>query len=465
MTGGKVWGGRFREPAAAEAEAFTASLAFDRRLWPEDLAGSRAHVRMLAASGILAQEEAEQLLGGLEAVEAEIRAGSFPWRREDEDVHMAVERRLTELVGPVAGKLHTARSRNDQVALDTHLWARSAAERLAGRVTALQAALLELAERAPGTVMPGYTHLQHAQPVLWAHHWLAFFFMFQRDRERLLRAGEAADRMPLGAGALAGTPFPVDPARVAAELGFSRLYENSMDAVSDRDYLAELLFACALAAAHLSRLGETLVLWSSREFGFVEFADAYATGSSIMPQKKNPDVAELVRGKAGRVYGDLLALLTVLKGLPLAYASDLQEDKEAAFDAVDTLDRSLGALTGALRTLRVDVSRLEQATAGDYSTATELADHLAARGLPFREAHRLAGRIVADCLEAGRPLEALGLEELRRYSPLFEADVLEALRPAVSAARRRSPGGTAPERVREQMELAHRLLEGVSADG
>ncbi|MDI3317121.1 MAG: argininosuccinate lyase [Bacillota bacterium] len=461
----KAWSGRFHEPAAAEAEAFTASLAFDRRLWPEDLAGSRAHVRMLAAQGILPREEAERLLHGLDVVEAEIRDGRFAWHRGDEDIHMAVERRLTELLGPVAGKLHTARSRNDQVALDTHLWARKAARELAGRVRSLQQAILEVAERAPEAVMPGYTHLQHAQPVLWAHAWLAFFFMFQRDRERLLRVEEAADRMPLGAGALAGTPFPVDPARVAAELGFSRLYENSMDAVSDRDYLAELLFACALTAAHLSRLGETLVLWTSREFAFVELADAYATGSSIMPQKKNPDVAELVRGKAGRVYGDLLALLTVLKGLPLAYASDLQEDKEAAFDAVDTLERALPALTGSLRSLRVDAARLEEATRGDYSTATELADHLAEQGLPFREAHRVAGRIVADCLQAGRPLEALELEELRRYSPLFRAEVLAALRPAASAARRRSPGGTAPERVREQLRLARRCLEEAAGDG
>ena len=454
----KLWGGRFSKSVDPRAEGFTSSLSFDRRLWREDLEGSRAHVRMLGRQGILSPDEVAQILDGLEQVEKELETGTFPFRQEFEDIHLNIEKRLSELIGPVGGKLHTARSRNDQVALDEHLYLRQVIEKTAAGITALQEVILGLAQEHLGVIFPGYTHLQRAQPVLFSHHLLAYFFMLQRDYERLRDAWKRADLMPLGAGALAGTSFPIDRHQVAQELGFTRLYENSIDAVSDRDYFLEYLFCAAVLMVHLSRLAEEIVLWSTTEFGFIELDDAFATGSSIMPQKKNPDVAELVRGKTGRVFGNLIALLTVLKGLPLAYNSDLQEDKERVFDTADTVLAVLPVMAGLLSTMKVKKDRLAQAVRQDYSNATEVADYLAKKGVPFREAHAITGRAVRYALEKGKYLLDLTLEEWQSFSPQFAPDLFAFLAPAAVVAAKTSFGGTAPERVREQLERAAALL-------
>ena len=373
---------------------------------------------------------------------------------------MNVERLLTERIGDVAKKLHTARSRNDQVALDMHLWARDAVDELMAGVKRLQRALIAVAENNLDVIVPGFTHLQRAQPVLFAHHLLAYVWMLLRDERRLRALQDEIDLMPLGAAALAGTTFPIDREMVAEELGFTRLYENSMDAVSDRDYLLGLLFNCATIMTHLSRLAEEMVLWSSEEFGWIELADAYATGSSIMPQKKNPDVPELVRGKAGRVYGHLMALLTVVKGLPLAYNKDLQEDKEGAFDAVDTVVPALELMAGTVETMTVRRDRLRDAFARDFSNATDLADYLVRKGLPFREAHEVVGRLVADALAKGTNLAGLSLEEMRARLPLIAEDAYEALDIARVVEARQSRGGTAPSAVRLQLALAKEAVEG-----
>ncbi len=459
----KLWGGRFDREGGRGAEGFTASLSFDRRLYRQDIAGSIAHARMLARAGVLTAAEADQIVAGLREIEGEIERGEFPFRVELEDIHLNIEKRLTEKIGPVGGKLHTGRSRNDQVALDMHLYMKETLVRMRERVHRLQAALAARAEEALNgpdgpVLMPGYTHLQRAQPVLLAHHLLAYFWMLERDQGRLADCLGRTDVMPLGAAALAGTSYPIDREFVARELGFAAIYPNSMDAVSDRDFLLEFLAAAAILMTHLSRFCEEVVIWSSYEFGFVELADAYATGSSIMPQKKNPDVAELARGKAGRVFGRLMGLLTVMKGLPLAYHTDMQEDKEAVFDAVDTLDAVLPALAGMVETMAFRAGRLRAALRGDFSNATDLADYLARKGLPFREAHETVGRAVRFCLDHGRALEDLTLDELRRFSPLFETDALQALEPASVVGARRSAGGTAPERVAEQLAQAKRIL-------
>ena len=460
MTGAssKPWGGRYSAETAPEVDQFTASLPFDQRLYREDIAGSMAHARMLAGQGIITGEECQALLDGLAVILAEIEAGTFPWRLELEDVHMNIEARLRENIGPTGGKLHTARSRNDQVALDMHLYVRAQVDGLLQELRQLQATLVDLAEQHMDAILPGYTHLQRAQPVSLAHHLLAYFFMFQRDRERLVDARRRVDMLPLGAGALAGTTFPVDPAAVARELGFERRYANSMDAVSDRDYLVETLSALALVAAHLSRLGEELVLWSTSEFGFVEMSDAYTTGSSIMPQKKNPVIGELLRGKTGRVYGSLLGLLTVIKGLPLAYNTDLQEDKEGTFDAWDTVRSCVRVAAGALQTSKWRTDRMLAASRQDYMLATDLADYLAAKGVPFREAHAAVGGVVARAHSAGAGLAEMPLDELRQICPAFGDDVYELLTPEAAVARRNSPMGTAPTEVREQLALAGRLV-------
>ncbi len=456
----KPWGGRFSAEGGRAAEAFTASIGFDRRLWRQDIAGSIAHARALARAGVLTAAEAETIIRGLEEIAAEIARGDFPFRTEYEDIHLNIERRLVEKIGPLGGKLHTGRSRNDQVALDMHLYMKDEIRTILAEVAALQRALVDLAERHldPPALMPGYTHLQRAQPVLFSHHLLAYFWMLERDRGRLADCLRRTDLSPLGAAALAGTAYPVDPEATARELGLAGVYENSLDAVSDRDFLLEFLAAAAILMVHLSRLGEELVLWSSAEFGFVEPDDAYATGSSIMPQKKNPDVAELVRGKAGRVFGHLMGLLTVMKGLPLAYHTDMQEDKEAVFDVVDTLHQVLPVLAALISTLHVRRERLRAALAGDHSGATDLADYLVRRGMPFREAHEVVGRVVRHCLEAGRALEELTAEELRRFSPLFGEDAPAVVAPEAVVAARRARGGTAPERVREQLARARQAL-------
>lgn len=414
---------------------------------------------MLARQGILSEDEARQICDGLDRVAAELEAGTFPFRTELEDIHLNVEQRLIELIGPVGGKLHTARSRNDQVALDMHLFVRDACEAIAHRTGELQRALLAQAEAHVETIAPGYTHLQHAQPISLGHHFLAYFWMLQRDRERLAQVRKRANLSPLGAAALAGTSFPVDPSFVAAELGLEGTYPNSMDAVSDRDFVLDLLAAAAILMVHLSRLGEELVLWSSQEFGFVELDDAFTTSSSIMPQKKNPDVAELVRGKAGRTFGNLMTLLTVMKGLPLAYHTDMQEDKEACFDTVDTVVAALEAMTGAVATMRIRPERAARALEGDWSAATDLADALVRRGLPFREAHGVVGRLVRYCLESAREPQQLTAEELAAFSPALTPDLLGLLEPEAAARARRSPGGASPLRVREQLALARQILD------
>ena len=467
MAAVKPWSNRFERPIDELAGAFNASISFDRRLAEEDIAGSIAHARMLGAQGIVAAAESEQLIAGLEALRDEVRAGVFAFRVDREDIHMNIEAALAERLGPVAGKLHTGRSRNDQVALDLRLFVRAAIGELRRDVLAFAAVLIDQAQRHRHTVLPGYTHLQRAQPVSLAHHLLAYVEMARRDLGRLADADRRTAVSPLGAGALAGTTFPLDRAAVARELGFAAISRNSLDAVADRDFAVEFLAAASLIMAHLSRLAEELVLWSSQEFGFVTLDDAYATGSSIMPQKKNPDSAELVRGKTGRVYGDLLGLLTTLKGLPLAYNKDLQEDKEPLFDAFDTVHDCLRVMAGVVGTLHVHDDRMRSATRRGYLTATDLADYLVTRGLPFREAHGVVAQLVRLCETTGRTLEDLPLEELRRVSPAFDADAVTALDIDRAVARRTVAGGTAPERVAEALEEAQDWLaeEARTPDG
>ena len=461
----KLWGGRFSGDTDALAQEFNSSLAFDRRLWREDLKNSRAHVRMLGKVGVLAEEEVARILEGLDRIEREIEEGRFPWREAHEDVHMNLEARLAELVGEVGKKLHTARSRNDQVATDLRLWTKGALSELIAEVRGLRRVLVAEAERhlEEGTVLPGYTHLQRAQPILLSHWFLAYFWMLTRDAGRLSDAKRRLDESPLGAAALAGTSFPIDRFMTARELGFSRPMPNSLDAVASRDFVLELLSALAILQTTLSRLAEELVLFSSFEFGFVELPDAYATGSSIMPQKKNPDIPELIRAKAGRVLGDLVGLFAVVKGLPLAYNKDLQEDKEPLFDAFDQVLPSVRLLARLLPGLRWRPEVMKRAAKSGYALATDLADYLARKGLPFREAHRVVGRIVQGLAREGRELEELSLDELKKFSELFEEDALELLRLESAIKSRASYGGTAPQAVRRQLQEAKgRLAEEVA---
>ena len=454
----KTWGGRFSQGTDAAAERFTASLAFDRRLWPQDVAGSIAWTRALARARVLTDAERDAIVKGLEAVRGELEAGTFSFRPELEDIHTNIERRLVELIGEVGGKLHTGRSRNDQIALDERMYLKDAVARARDGLRAVQAALVARAGETSAAPMPGYTHLQRAQPIVLAHHLLAYVFMLERDRERLAGCAARADRLPLGAAALAGTAFPIDREALARELGFGGVTSNSLDAVSDRDYVLEYLAAAAITGMHFSRLAADLTLWATAEFGFVEFSDAFATGSSIMPQKKNPDVAELVRGKSGRLYGNLVAVLTTMKGLPLAYNSDMQEDKPPFFDSVDTLEAVLGVLPPLLVSLTFRTERMRAAASEHYATATDLADYLVRKGLPFRQAHEIVGKIVRLALERGVALEALPLDALRGFSPLIEADVLEALTVDASLRARAVTGGTAPAAVARALAEARALL-------
>ena len=463
MSGGESppsprWGGRFAERMDPGAEAFTASLGFDRRLWPHDIEGSRAWARALRRAGLLTDAELTALLSGLDAVHAELAEGRFPFRRELEDIHLNIERRLTELAGPVGGKLHTGRSRNDQIALDERLYLREILGHVDAGLQAVQAALIARAEEHLDTPMPGYTHLQRAQPVLLAHHLLAYVFMLQRDRERFRDCAGRNNMLPLGAAALAGAAFAIDREALARDLGFTAPSANSLDAVSDRDHLIEFLAAAAILGMHASRLAADLTLWATSEFGFVEFSDAFATGSSIMPQKKNPDVAELVRGKTGRLYGNLTVLLTVMKGLPLTYNSDMQEDKEALFDSVDTLEALLRVIPPMLGSLTFRVERMREAAGANYSTATDLADYLVRKGLPFREAHEIVGRVVRHGIANKRELGDMTLDELRGFSPLIGADVHAALTVDASLAARAVTGGTAPEAVARALAAARQLV-------
>ena len=436
-----------------------ASVGFDQRLYREDIDGSVAHATMLEAQGVISADDARAIREGLEAVRAEIEAGELEWREDLEDVHMNVEHRLTERIGAAGGRLHTARSRNDQVATDLRLWLMRAIDALVPQLDTLQGALLTVAERDGRAVLPGYTHLQRAQPVLLAHHLLAYVEMLERDRGRLADCRARTAECPLGAAALAGTPFPIDREATAAALGFSRPMANSLDAVADRDFAVEFTSAAALAMVHLSRLSEELVVWSSQEFAFVELGDAFATGSSIMPQKKNPDIPELVRGKTGRVFGDLVALLTQLKGLPLAYNKDLQEDKEALFDAVDTLSDCVAAMARLLPACRFDPERMRAACDAGFVTATDVADYLATRGVPFRDAHHVVGRLVGWCIAERRTLPSLTLAEFQTFSDAFEADIVEAVTVEASVAARTSQGGTSPDRVREALAVARARRE------
>ena len=453
-----LWKGRFATALDPRIRAFTASLELDKRIALHDVRGSIAHARMLGRQGIVPEADAAALVAGLEAIAAELQAGAFAWPADAEDVHSAVEQALTARLGAVAGKLHTARSRNDQVALDLRLFALDALDALDAAIAALGRALIARAAAEIDTVLPGYTHLQRAQPVSLAHHLLAHVEALRRDRARVVEARTRAAVSPLGAAALAGSPYPIDPASVARELGFAGTFRNSIDAVSDRDFVAELAFVAALAAVHASRLGEEIVLWTSAEFGFAELSDEHATGSSIMPQKKNADVAELVRGRAGRIIGDLVALLTTLKGLPLAYDGDLQEQRVPLYDAA-TAAPALEALAVVVGGLRFDRDAMRRATERGMLAATDLADHLAARGVPFREAHEVVGRIVRDRLSVGEDLAGLAAADLRRYDARFGDDAAAAATIARSLAARRSPGGTAPERVREALAEATAAFE------
>jgi argininosuccinate lyase len=452
----KAWAGRFEQPTAPIVERFTSSLPVDRVLYPHDVAGSVAHVRGLMRARLLTRREGSRLLRGLARVKKELDDAAFVFVAADEDIHMAIERRLVELVGPVGGKLHTGRSRNDQVATDLRLWLRAECDVLDAAIGRLQRALRQVAARHLGTLMPGYTHLQRAQPVLLAHHLLAYHEMLARDRGRFRDCRARADELPLGAGALAGAGFPIDRVYLARLLGFRRPAANSLDAVGDRDVAAELLAGAAIAAVHLSRLAEELVLWSSEEFGFVALPDAFATGSSMMPQKKNPDVAELVRGRTGRVVGALVALLVTLKGLPLAYNRDLQEDKAVLFDATATLRASLDVLTAMLPALRFDTTRMAGAADG-LLLATDVADLLVERhGIPFRKAHEIVGALVRHCLATGTGLRDVDATTLRRLSPRLTPDLVRRLTPARSVARRAVVGGTAPAAVRRALTRAAR---------
>ena len=448
----KPWSGRFQQDTDKLVEEFTASIHFDRRLYPYDIQGSMAHARMLGRQAIISEEEAAAIVEGLGEIQREIERGDFAFDPHLEDIHMNVEKRLAEKIGAVGEKLHTARSRNDQVALDLRLFLKDHIEQICLLLKRLNSALVNLAEQHMDVIMPGYTHLQRAQPVLFAHHLMAYVNMFIRDHERMSQCLERTKVLPLGSAALAGTPFPIDREFVARELGFERIAENSLDAVSDRDFALEFIFGAATIMMHLSRFSEELVIWSSSEFGFVEMSDSYTTGSSIMPQKKNPDVAELVRGKTGRVYGDLMALLTIMKGLPLAYNRDLQEDKEPVFDALDTVASSLTVFIGLLGELTVRKERMEAATREGFITATDVADYLVRKGLPFRRAHHVVGEMVAYCLERKKELKDLSNKELREFSKLLEPDVFQSIDVRSSINSRTAPGGTATETVRDAIK-------------
>lgn len=437
---------------------YTSSIAFDRRLYREDIAGSLAHARMLARAGIISEKECELICMGLVSVRGEIERGEFQFKAELEDIHMNIEARLTEKIGEVAGKLHTARSRNDQIALDMRLFCKEAIRATIQGLRDLQRTILDMAEANIDIIMPGYTHLQRAQPVLLAHHLLAYFEMLERDVERFRSSLHRTDVLPLGSGALAGVPYPVDRDFLAAELGFAGISRNSIDAVSDRDFVIEYEAAASMAMMHLSRFGEELVVWSTAEFGFVDLDEAFTTGSSIMPQKKNPDVAELVRGKTGRTYGNLLAMLTVMKGLPLAYHRDLQEDKESLFDTVDTLITTLIVFSGMLKTMKVNGSRTRDLAGEGYGLSTDLADYLVAKGVPFRKAHAAVAALVSYAIRQGKELSELTLEEYKSHSPLFDADVKQITVDS-SVKSRAVPGGTAPEQVKAQMTRARKVVE------
>ena len=455
----KLWGGRFEASLDKQTEEFGASIKFEQRLAPFDLKGSLAHVKMLGETGIITTEESQKIAEGLKKVEEKLLNGQIEFKMKNEDIHMNMESYLHQEIGPLAGKLHTARSRNDQVATDMHLYLKSILEAVLEALKGLRETIVKLAVNQIDTIMPGYTHLQHAQPISFGQHLMAYYQMLTRDFERFEFNVKHTDMNPLGAAALAGTTFPIDRMLTTKLLGFEKAYDNSMDAVSDRDFILEFLSNASLLMMHLSRFCEELLLWSSHEFKFVSLSDAYSTGSSIMPQKKNPDMAELIRGKTGRVYGNLTALLTVMKGLPLAYNKDLQEDKEGMFDSADTIITSLTVMNGMLSTLTVNRVNMEKSTEQDFSNATELADYLAAKGLPFRKAHELVGLLVLDCIKKGIYLQDVNLQDYQMLSPLINEDVYEILKSRTAVSRRNSLGGTGFESVKKQIEEAKKELQ------
>ncbi|WP_416434470.1 argininosuccinate lyase [Lactococcus lactis] len=455
----KLWGGRFEASLDKQTEEFGASIKFEQRLAPFDLKGSLVHVKMLGETGIITTEESQKIAEGLKKVEEKLLNGQIEFKMENEDIHMNMESYLHQEIGPLAGKLHTARSRNDQVATDMHLYLKSILEAVLEALKGLRETIVKLAVNQIDTIMPGYTHLQHAQPISFGQHLMAYYQMLTRDFERFEFNVKHTDMNPLGAAALAGTTFPIDRMLTTKLLGFEKAYDNSMDAVSDRDFILEFLSNASLLMMHLSRFCEELLLWSSHEFKFVSLSDAYSTGSSIMPQKKNPDMAELIRGKTGRVYGNLTALLTVMKGLPLAYNKDLQEDKEGVFDSADTIITSLTVMNGMLSTLTVNRVNMEKSTEQDFSNATELADYLAAKGLPFRKAHELVGLLVLDCIKKGIYLQGVNLQDYQMLSPLINEDVYEVLKSRTAVSRRNSLGGTGFESVKKQIEEAKKELQ------
>jgi len=454
-----LWGGRFQEPLSEMALKFSSSIEIDRELYQEDIAGSIAHVEMLAATKIISAEESRRIRTALNGIRKEIETGKLDLSWSGEDIHMVIERRLIQKVGPLGGKLHTARSRNDQIALDERLYLRGAIREISKLILQLQRVLLYKAEKYFDTIMPGYTHLQRAQPVYLSHHLLAYVSMFERDFERFQDCEKRCNRLPLGAAALAGTSFPIDRSMVARKLGFTGVIENSIDAVSDRDFLIEFISCCSIAMTHLSRFAEELVLWSSQEFNFAKTDDAYTTGSSIMPQKKNPDMAELVRGKAGRVYGDLVAILTVMKGLPLAYNRDMQEDKYPLFDAVSTTRQCLFIFSHILVHTKFDKNRFEEELRNDFLTATEIADYLVRKGTTFREAHSITGKIVAHAIDHKKSLPQLSLAELKHFSPKIDEDLFPLFDPHKSIEFKKSSGSTSPQEVKKQIVHWTRTLK------
>lgn len=454
----KLWGGRFTKETNKLVEKLTASIPFDQKLMNEDIDGSLAHVQMLGECGIISTEEAEKIKEGLEKVRKKLKDGELQYHIEHEDIHMNIEKFLIDEIGPVGGKLHTGRSRNDQVATDMHLYIKNHTEKIVQLLETVQRAILEKAEEHIDTILPGYTHLQRAQPISFAHHLMAYFWMFERDKARFQDSLDRTDWLPLGAGALAGTTFPIDRNRAAELLGFTHLYPNSIDAVSDRDFILEFLAASSILMMHISRLSEELVIWSSQEFQFIELDDSFCTGSSIMPQKKNPDVPELLRAKTGRVYGNLMSLLTVLKGLPLAYNKDMQEDKEGMFDTVETVEGSLQVLAPLIATMEVKKDKMREAVNNDFSNATDIADYLVTKGVPFRKAHEVIGKIVLYAIKNNKVLLELSIDEYKQFSPLFEDDIYDILAPEQVVAARNSYGGTAQQQVKQQMNKAKQLL-------
>ena len=456
----KPWGGRFQEPTDKDVEAFTASIHFDRRLYRQDIEGSIAHAKMLASQKILTKKEEKAILSGLKTIGKDIEAGRFVFNPDDEDIHMAIEKSLISRIGKAGGKLHTGRSRNDQVSLDVRLYLRDEIRRILELLSIFKKSLTDLAKKEIKTIMPGYTHLQKAQPVLLSHHLLAYWEMIDRDEARLLDCQKRVNILPLGAAALAGTNLPIDRKQVADLLNFPAISENSMDTVSDRDFIAEFIFATCLIMMHLSRFCEDLILWSSSEFGFVEISDSFTTGSSIMPQKKNPDVAELVRGKTGRVYGHLVSLLTVLKGLPMTYNRDLQEDKEPLFDTVDTVKGCVKTLASMIRHLQFNRLRMREEAAKGFSTATDLAEYLVMKGVPFRESHGIVGRLVAYSIRSGKALHDLTLSEYRKFYQGFDEDIFACLKIENAVNAKNSLGGTAEKNIRKRLaEIEGRSYE------